>query len=292
MIALWIMAALGFGAIAYDLLDDDKDDGAGDPDTPPSPQPSGGADGSLFFVSDGEALMGSDGPDAFLPEPGETSVSNVTLQGGAGDDIFDFDTGTLLETNLSSSEIDGGSGDDQIYGNGDGATILGGDGNDTIEGSHLAGQIFGDAGDDQITISSSSGDISNVDGGTGNDTIDGRGSNNIRLFGGAGDDLILTDGFASAGAAYVIGADGGDGDDTLRHEFAIFPPRLIDPMADDDVPAALTGGDGADQFEIAFRADASVGPSSYDSSDVVERTIGASKTLPRPRTFCPSISAH
>ncbi|KMW56188.1 Hemolysin-type calcium-binding region [Candidatus Rhodobacter oscarellae] len=261
MIAVWIMLGLGLGAVALDLLGDDESSDDTPDDTPED------SDGELFFVDDGETVTGTDGTDLFTYDPSATGLAGATASGGAGDDVFIFDTGGLV---LNSSALDGGTGNDLMRVNANASTISGGEGDDTIEGALTGGRVFGDAGDDQITIVTRGADNPELDGGLGNDTIDARGSNNIGLFGAEGDDLLITDGFGVGGAAYLITADGGEGDDTLRHEYSYSPPR-VDAEPGVDLPAQLTGGSGADVFEIGLIA--GNGGFTGNGSETVTETI-------------------
>lgn len=97
-----------------------------------------------------------------------------------------------------------------------------------------------------------------MQGGDGDDTLDGSGSDNIVLEGGAGDDLIVTDGAASGGAGYNIIARGGAGDDTLSHSVEVLPPLSLFYT----VPARLSGGAGADTFNI----DLTLGEGDFEAS--------------------------
>lgn len=122
----------------------------------------------------------------------------------------------------------------------------------------LGGSVYGEGGDDLLRISAGPSDPVLVYGGDGKDTLDGSGSDNIVLEGGAGDDLIVTDGAGSGGAGYNIIARGGDGDDTLSHSVEILPP-LDFPL---DQPARLTGGAGADAFNINL----TIGDGTFEAS--------------------------
>ena len=148
--------------------------------------------------------------------------SNMTLQGGAGDNI-------LIGNNHGDS-IDGGPGNDFLYGAGSLATLNGGAGNDVIvyQPDNQPDNVWGGAGNDELDAGWTTGgaaialtdyshnDIEIVIGGYGADTILGNGLANT-LIGGGGDDIIS----GLAGNDLLYGGrgndtlDGGSGSDTL-----------------------------------------------------------------------------
>lgn len=126
-------------------------------------------------------------------------------------------------------------------------SMSGGDGDDTLTALLLGGTVNGDAGGDVIRVQAGPSDPIFVDGGVGADRIDATGSQNVVARGGAGDDVIRTNGMAESGAGYAIVAKGGAGNDTLSHALEI--SSLSDAR---DAPVILRGGDGAGLFQIAL----------------------------------------
>ncbi|MDO9524678.1 MAG: calcium-binding protein [Gemmobacter sp.] len=120
----------------------------------------------------------------------------------------------------------GGSGDELIIGLGGGDLLSGGGGNDGIIG-----------GDGNDTIAAGQGNDT-VFGGSGDDQIHGNKGNNL-LYGGDGNDLVTSGDQSST-------LFGGDGDDVLV-------ARLKSGAAH-----VLTGGAGADTFDLLFASDSSV----------------------------------
>lgn len=244
---LILLAALGIGALTILFGDDDpapsrsggsQDDGD---DTPPPDEPST----NLFKVSDGATLNGSGQADVFSLSDDVDGFFTAEVNGGAGDDTFNLarpDDSAFL----TSGSLDGGAGNDYFEVSGELINLRGGEGNDTVFGDLLGGSVYGEGGDDLLRISAGPSEPVFVYGGDGDDTLDGSGSDNIVLEGGAGDDMIVTDGAAAGGAAYNIIARGGAGNDTLSHSIDIFPPLALPEIQ----PARLTGGAGADAFNI------------------------------------------
>lgn len=195
----------------------------------------------------GLALDGGEGDDTLT-----TDFADTTLTGGTGDDTFEgvfAESGQgflLIDGTEPSVLIDAGDGDDTVRtsnatvdaGNGDdevnlfGGEARGGDGEDTLRaGEQGLATLHGDAGDDNLII-----------GGEGSEA-----------FGGEGADFIGV----SAGAL----GDGGAGDDRLQVEeggtgiggagedlFTVW--NLYD---DEDGPATVTGGEGADTINALVR---------------------------------------
>ncbi|WP_298128259.1 DUF4214 domain-containing protein [Brevundimonas sp.] len=119
-----------------------------------------------------------------------TNVENVLVSGSAGyspgetirytisgSDIANVITISPGGSNPTNITVDGGAGDDTISSTGTADILRGGSGNDRITGN---GQLFGDDGDDELSGSG------RLDGGAGNDLIIGTG----QLFGGDGDDVF------------------------------------------------------------------------------------------------------
>ncbi|MEL7117681.1 MAG: hypothetical protein AAGP08_19195, partial [Pseudomonadota bacterium] len=199
-------------------------------------------------IEAGMDITGTDGDDLFLDDPSETGAFEETLLGGEGDDTILLERGFGAD-GVIGALIDGEAGDDILAVDGDVATILGGDGDDTIEADVFASFVSGGAGNDVMTVDGGASDPTRIEGNAGDDIIDARGSLNVAVLGGTGDDQLFTDGRVPLGTGYTMSSDGGAGDDLLRHEITTFPPALDESQYG---PTSLTGGEGADQFEVVL----------------------------------------
>lgn len=251
---LWILLGAAAGYTALGLLENDNDDTTDtvpEPVSPPAPPVGEAGDDMITYVTDGLMAEGGDGSDVYLFDPSANGDVAATLDGAGGDDLFIF--AGFTPAIFSDGQISGGDGNDSItvaetvFS----STIAGGAGDDSIDYEGVSGEIFGDDGNDVIRMISRSGDVGQAYGGAGNDTLDGTGSDNVQLWGGVGDDVILTNGHTDSGAGYIIHADGGVGNDTLTHTIEVFPlpPQNLGYL---DVPPRLTGGEGADHFKFVL----------------------------------------
>jgi hypothetical protein len=151
------------------------------------------------------------------------SSKNDTILTGSGDDTVFVGSNAIVST---------GDGNDQVFvgvnGSASNTTVDGGAGNDqlTVVEANGINNIFGAAGNDSLQVVE--GSRQNLFGGSGNDTIISNGSNN-RIYGGSGDDKLF-----SGVNDYLFG---GDGDDVL--------------FAGKGGGNRLTGGAGSDQFWVA-----------------------------------------
>ena len=113
--------------------------------------------------------------DRITPAPFSLDIGtseNLVLNANGGDDMFTAGNG--LST-LIQITVDGGTGNDTLLG-GDGAdTLIGGDGNDFIDGNRGNDTLIGSAGDDTFQW----------DPGDGSDHIEGQSGNDTLLFNGA-----------------------------------------------------------------------------------------------------------
>ena len=202
-------------------------------------------------------------------------VTNATVSGGAGNDLF-----VATETIFASVFFNGNAGSDTFkFWPGPsallGCTLQGGQGNDYIDVDAAAISIInGNLGDDLIFVGGSSlpffpdepddSVVSNTSiyGGQGNDTIKlyGEITNNL-IDGGLGDDTIngsAASGFAAYGNEGNDNLHGGDGDDHLHGDIGNDTihggqgaDNLIGGVGNDNILGGqgndtITGGQGAD----------------------------------------------
>jgi Ca2+-binding RTX toxin-like protein len=213
MEGLFLVGLLSLGLLAAVFQNGD------DPITSDGGDGDGDGDGST------DPILGTDGDDLL------TATGSETIFGGAGNDTLSADEGS------DGAMLNGEDGDDTLTLSGTDGTADGGAGDDTITAYGTGGTVAGGEGDDAITVL---GTADSISGGTGDDTIQvdsGLLGASGPVDGGAGDDRIVLTESATATTQEAIG---GAGDDTLRSE-------LIDGEAGADV---LTGGTGADQFEV------------------------------------------
>jgi Ca2+-binding RTX toxin-like protein len=213
----------------------------------------------LFRFVNFVGAAGNDTLDASIVE----GLGNVSLSGGAGDDIL---TGSPIWDWISTGDgadvVDAAGGDDEIWTSGHGvdsgqgtAVIDAGDGDDVVTARGASVEVDGGAGND--TISGTDGnDV--IAGGLGNDTLDG----------GGGNDLI-DEGDLPNGADAIAGGAGHG----VVHYFARAWPvaATFDGVADDG--ASGEGDNLAADIEGASLPDRPPSSCTYDpvTGDVVLR---------------------
>ncbi|MBI3496133.1 MAG: tandem-95 repeat protein [Proteobacteria bacterium] len=123
-----------------------------------SASPTGGA-----RIEGIESIVAGDGNDVVDLTSSKYGYGDVTIDGGAGNDV--------LMGNQGADVIDGGTGNDYLFGASGNDTLRGGDGNDTLDGGFGADSIDGGAGNDTgiIVGGQSAGDV--YDGGSGSDVL-------------------------------------------------------------------------------------------------------------------------
>jgi Ca2+-binding RTX toxin-like protein len=196
--------------------DPDAPDTPEDPEEPPEAVTGTAGDDTLVGMA-GQVVDGLAGADSL-----EASSGSVTLNGGEGQDTL-FLEGPIIPEVENTSQANGGDGDDTITAIGLGGSVDGGGGDDVIEVQGTLDAVNGGNGDDTITASA-------ADYGGGSP-----------LNGGAGNDVLSTS--DDAGFSYRAELDGGAGDDTLTSALITTSPEGFD---------ALTGGAGADVFQVSF----------------------------------------
>src|SRR4051794_23958783 len=113
--------------------------------------------------------------DRIVPAPFSLDIGtseNLVLNANGGDDTF---TGSNGLSTLIQLTVDGGTGNDTLTGGDGNDKLLGGDGNDTVTGGRGNDTAFLGAGDDTFVWNP----------GDGNDTIEGQAGTDTMLFNGA-----------------------------------------------------------------------------------------------------------
>lgn len=257
---LLALLGLGFGLVLLDWNSDEEDGASGSDDD--------------FLVSGNDTLAGTDEADSFLRDPDATDFDNVSIDAGAGDDTLplydpEADGDSLDLPEFGNASINAGDGDDVVSVAVAGSTVSGGDGSDTISVHVRDSLINGDDGDDVIGVHNAGGtsvfqggngdDLIIVNdyvngarfyGGEGNDTIDASlpdfDFESGVLDGGDGDDLIRLGVIGDeSGAGYAVQPNGGAGNDTISVTGDVAGFAINDS-------SMLTGGTGADSFEISL----------------------------------------
>ncbi len=159
------------------------------------------------------SLTGSAGDDDI--DASNFSLGNVSISGGAGDDVITGGSGAdLLNGNAGNDEIRGGAGSDSLLGGAGNDTLDGGDDNDRING-HDGNDLIEDTGTTEATFANGVDD--SIFGEGGNDSINaGLGDDFVDA--GAGNDTVLGEEGADniAGGAGLDSIEGGDGADFLN----------------------------------------------------------------------------
>ncbi len=181
------------------------------------------------------------------------SNSDDTFDGGDANDTVIGSTGDdELRGNNGVDWLDGGDGNDTLIGGASSDALSGGAGGDYILGGAGEDAISGGAGNDTVVM----GDNDDIYDGVGAQGLGFEDSGNDLVRGGAGDDWIRD----YEGADTLLG---GTGDDTLIGAH----PSLKDASADvlhggfgndvliGDNGDTLDGGDGVDNFTVAFEFD-------------------------------------
>ena len=193
-----------------------------------------------------------DEPQAGLPKSDDLADRrdpNVTLHGGAANDILTGDDGDDRVSGGEGNDLLGGRGGQDVIAGGTGADwIHGGAGQDSLHGAAGSDDLQGEDGDD--LLAGGAGDDSlcghmgqdHLVAGAGNDSLSGgdqddvlrAGAGRDTVLGGYGDDLAI----GGTGADEV---DGGDGDDVLWGG---------QPDVDDAAVDFVNGGAGGDQLYL------------------------------------------
>ena len=201
---------------------------------------NGGGGDDVFVVTgtgDGfDRISGGGGNDAIVAGVDNTEIGlsafnnsvetisadgreGVTIQGGAGNNTFNFSRTTLDGVEA----IDGGDGNDRITGSRGDDVIRGGEGRDDLRGGDGDDRLEGDGGNDRLrgqdgddTLIGGEGD-DRLEGGDGADVLIG-GLGDDTLTGGAGDDVFV---YAEGDGSDVVRAGGGDWMDVIQFDGGI-----------------------------------------------------------------------
>jgi hypothetical protein len=239
--AFFLLLGLGSALALASVLgafEDDSDDTPADDDTP---------EDEAIRLTEGGTVTTGDGDDLIVT-PTQLDAP-VTITSGAGDDLIDI----LAD---GYSQVDAGSGDDVVRTDGS-TNINGGEGDDILESTYnpggwqnTGGTFNGGDGDDHLIAH---GDTQNIYGGAGNDTITAENLRFGEYFGGEGDDtfeLEFDDLYYRHDIDETI--NGGTGDDVFRitnvsHQSGFYTDADGNP---DTYQFGVTGGEGADTFEV------------------------------------------
>lgn len=210
----------------------------------------GGSGNDTLLGGDGaDTLRGEDGNDSLVGGAGNDSLvggsGNDTLEGGAGADTFVETDGTGggidelsyasdtqgVNVNLATGAASGGHAQGDVFAGQQFENLRGGSGNDTLTGStHRDNILWGGAGDDSI--------VTNL---------------GDSAFGEAGNDTII--GSPESGAGTEDWLDGGDGNDLIEARGG--NDTVFGGAGDDTVVAgngdgtdSLDGGDGFDHLDL------------------------------------------
>jgi hypothetical protein len=240
-------------AALFSIFEGDSDAPAPEDDTP---------EDEAIRLTEGGTVTTGDGDDLIVT-PTELDAP-VTITSGAGDDLIDI----LAD---GYSQVDAGSGDD-IVRTGGRTHINGGDGDDILESTYNpggwqnnGGTFDGGDGDDHLIAH---GDTQNMYGGAGNDTITAENLRFGEYLGGEGDDtfeLEFDDLYYRHDIDETI--NGGTGDDVFRitnvsHQSGFYTDADGNP---DTYQFGVTGGEGADTFEVIHQIEDNFFSASPDS---------------------------
>jgi Ca2+-binding RTX toxin-like protein len=200
------------------------------------------ANGQMARIQNVQEIVAGDGGQIIDLTSTRFKLGNVTMLGGAGDDVLWSSAGHDSMNGLGGNDnmwggsgndtMAGGIGIDKVQGGAGNDIVRGGQSDDVVSGGTGADKVHGDTGHDNIA-----GDDGNdtVSGGDGNDTASG-GNHNDVVSGGKGRDILTgNDGNDTmSGNTENDQVDGGRGDD-----------RLYGNEGHDTV----LGGDGNDRLE-------------------------------------------
>ena len=224
------------------------------PEPEPETEPTGEepATGTADLVTSGAAASATEMADILSGDAGGVATDDWIDALGGDDQVNGY---------AGADTLIGGAGDDQLIGDDGTDTLLGGEGNDTLDGGDGDDRLAGEDGNDSLTGGQgrdalSGGDgADSLNGGTDADFLDG-GAGNDALMGWLGDDKL----YGGAGADVLMGGDGNDYLDGTAQESAQVPlsdrqDYLNGDTGNDTIVAGpgdwATGGEGADEFDLA-----------------------------------------
>ena len=184
-----------------------------------------------------------------------TSQENLTVTGGAGNDLITTGDGDdILNGGEGNDTLNGGNGNDTLDGGAGDDILSGGAGDDILlagEGNNI---LYGGTGDDILNDEDSGSNI--FYGGEGNDTLNGWDGNDI-LIGGAGADVLTYGKVSYEGSPAGINinlesntASGGDAEgDILTSVQHVVGSEFDDILIGNDQFNFFTGNAGADYLD-------------------------------------------
>lgn len=259
-------------------------------------------------------------------------LKRITVNAGGGDDKVTV-AGTPGQTVAQPMTVNGGPGNDRLMSGDGNDTLNGGDGNDVLVSSRGADVFSGGAGIDEVTYASETAvnvsadgiandgrtsgvgtttstrerdnvlaDVENLRGGAGNDVLKATANTAATLWGGGGNDTLLSGNasdslFGDAGSDRLLGGAGndklfgGDGDDELNgaagaDQFNAGTGNDVLVALDNGFGDHLTGGIGNDIVwadRSSTGSDTFCDPSTFENSRTVRFVSsfanGADRTL-------------
>lgn len=210
-------------------------------------------------------FTGTPSDDVMKPgelSPGVTAQPPGAVLSAAADMVNGLDGNDDIDGGGGFDTISGGAGDDSIEAAASGSKVHGDAGADVItirhETDRVAGAVYGDAGDDSITFSSWPGEPT-------------RPSGTLKLHGGAGADVIVSEGTDPSDYSKLnIKTYGGNGDDRLE-ALRLFTFSNVYSYAEGGNDT-LYGGRGNDTFVVYGEEDAVV-EAADEGVDTVEAVM-------------------
>ena len=156
-------------------------------------------DDDASSASDDEILIGTPGDDILSGEGGDDTISglggNDLLEGGRGNDVIDGGTGNdTIYGRQHTDDLKGKGGDDHIYGGWGADTLSGGEGMDALVGNQGQDVLSGGKGDDLLIGGGSQNMVDFLNGTSASFSFgDAVGADADRLYGNAGEDVLLVD---------------------------------------------------------------------------------------------------
>lgn len=220
--------------------------------------------GPFGFENNASRISFSDGSRIKLKDyDAETNGVTLIFQ---DDPLVVTQKGVLREEASLTKMIFAGSADDNLVATRNTPVIFAGQGDDIVRAKNSGAELYGEFSDDQLRGGNGA-DL--IEGGFGDDVIRGRGQadtlltgyGNDTVFGGNGDDVIIAeDGFNRLNGGrgndvirvkdgeFVIKAGAGNDHIVIERDSLTYTNEIFD----------LSGGNGADRFELSFSGNAPI----------------------------------